>query len=209
MPLSSILWSFGKGICALERVWQTSRTGHHIQIFTLNILGRFVICNNQVQVLFRILFCCVLPSGAQYKLMLPHLPSEETDSWFRKAAQLPSKSGKLSTGKKYFAWPRFVWSPEWQRCRADKWTLCATSSLPHIAVALRSNKFFSTFFFAVSPTLFAKSLLKRILNHYLNLLSLLSALTVEASSAETLQSIIMSSKTLEMGFTELFIGCYF
>lgn len=85
-------------------------------------------------------------------------------------------------------------------------TLCATSSLPHIAVTLRSNKFFSTFFFAVSLTLFAKSLLKRMLNHYLNPLSLLLALTVEASSAETLQSIIMSSKTLEMGFTELFIG---
>lgn len=44
---------------------------------------------------------------------------------------------------------------------------------------------------------------EQFMNCYLHPLSLLLLLTVVANSAETLQNIIMSSKTLEIGFTEL------
>lgn len=44
---------------------------------------------------------------------------------------------------------------------------------------------------------------KQFMNCYLHPLSLLLFLTVLANSAETLQNIIMPSKTLEIGFTEL------
>lgn len=105
-----------------------------------------------------------------------------------------------------------MWLPESRRCGARGWTLCAISTFPSHC-SRSSDKFCSTFFVChISHSLGRESATEdpeQFMNCYLNPLSLLVLLTVDASSAETLQSIITSSKTLAMEFTNFLTGFLF
>lgn len=106
-----------------------------------------------------------------------------------------------------------MWLPESRRCGARGWTLCAISTFPsHCSRSLLRQVLLYFFVCRISHSLGRESATEdpeQFMNCYLNPLSLLLLLTVDASSAETLQSIIMSPKTLAMEFTDLLTGSLF
>lgn len=105
-----------------------------------------------------------------------------------------------------------MWLPESRRCGARGWTLCAISTFPsHCSRSLLRQVLLYFFVRRISHSLGRESATEdpeQFMNCYLNPLSLLVFLTVDASSAETLQSIITSSKTLAMEFTSFLSGSF-